>query len=247
MIASIDYTQPLTLVFLTLAMIGVWRLRHDKRSRVATFGILGLLLLSWPPMDWLLSRPLEASYPVRPFQSPPPQAIVVLSSAVSPPQYERPFPLADAQTYQRCLYAAWLHKQWPHSVPVLACGGPGTLPEQPYSVVMRQMLKREGVPEDMIWTEERSRTTHENAVFGAEILRAHGIRSIALVVEAQSMLRAAACFRKQGIVVVPAPCAFRELGPWFEELIPSWKAIKGNEATLHEIAGLAWYWLRGWI
>ena len=58
----------------------------------------------------------------------------------------------------------------------------------------------------MIWTEERSRSTHENAVFGAEILRQHEIGRIALVIEARSMLRAESCFRKQGITVVAAPC-----------------------------------------
>jgi uncharacterized SAM-binding protein YcdF (DUF218 family) len=109
------------------------------------------------------------------------------------------------------------------------------------------MLEREGIPETSIWTEERSRSTYENAAFGAEILRMHGITMIALVVEAQSMLRADACFRKQGITVVPAASGYREWGPLSEELIPSWKAIQRNEVTLHETLGLAWYWLRGWI
>ena len=100
----------------------------------------------------------------------------------------------------------------------------------------------------MIWTEERSRNTHENAVYGAEILRKHGIGRIALVVDAQSMPRAAACFRKQGIEVVPAPCEFRVFGqPLSDEFFPRWDAIRRNERTLHEALGFGWYWLRGWI
>jgi len=52
--------------------------------------------------------------------------------------------------------------------------------------------------------------THENAVYGAEILRKHGVSTIALVVEARDMLRASASFRKQGIAMVPVPCAYRQ-------------------------------------
>jgi uncharacterized SAM-binding protein YcdF (DUF218 family) len=113
---------------------------------------------------------------------------------------------------------------------------------------MRELLKRAGVPESSIWTEERSYSTHENAVYGSEILRQHGISQIALVVDAQSMPRAAACFRKQGIAVMPAPCEFHSFGPPLsEEFLPNWNAIRRNERTLHEIVGLGWYWLRGWI
>jgi uncharacterized SAM-binding protein YcdF (DUF218 family) len=67
------------------------------------------------------------------------------------------------------------------------------------------------------------------------------------VVEAQSMPRAAACFRKQGVDVIPAAIEFRTLGPWFEELLPGWRAVRRNEITLHEVLGLAWYRARGWL
>lgn len=240
------YIQPMILVLLMLASIGLLRLRNSKGFLVAGAGVVGLLLLSWPPVDWLLSRPLEAQYPVRALPPASAQVIVVLSSAVDPSKPERPYPLPDKATYQRCEFAAWLHKHW-QPLPVLACGGRGPKDEEAVSATMRQLLHRAGVPEEMIWTEERSRSTHENAVFGAEILRRHGIDKIALVVEAQSMPRAVASFRKEGIVVIPAPCEFREFSFELEEFIPSWQAIKRNEDTLHETVGLAWYRLRGWI
>jgi uncharacterized SAM-binding protein YcdF (DUF218 family) len=241
------YTQPLILLCSIISLIGAVRIRRCRGSWLVALGLSLLFLFSWPPLDWLFSRPLEARYPIRPFSpSQDYQAIVVLGGSVSPPQYERPYALESKDTYERCEYAAWIYKKGP-SVPVLACGGRGTERQQPYSVAMREILRRAGVPEAMIWTEERSQTTYQNAAFGAEILRQRGVRSIALVVEAKSMRRAEACFRKQGITVVPAPCAFREWGPLSEELIPNWKAIFENEVTLHETIGLAWYRLRGWI
>jgi hypothetical protein len=41
----------------------------------------------------------------------------------------------------------------------------------------------------MIWTEERSQSTHGNALFSAEILRNHRINTAILVVDASSMPR----------------------------------------------------------
>jgi len=112
---------------------------------------------------------------------------------------------------------------------------------------MRRILESEGIPPSMIWIEDRSGTTHENAVYGSEILRQHGISRIALVVDARSMARAAASFRKQGIDVVPAPFRFYNLDLSFEDVLPTWRAIQTNGETAHELVGLLWYWLRGWI
>lgn len=241
------YIQPLLLVFLVMVFAGLVRQKHGRRSYLPTLGLVGLLFLSWPPVDWLLSRPLEARYPVQPFPPAAAQAIVVLSSTVTPPRYGRLYPRPDKETYQRCEFAAWLHKNW-FPLPVLACGGLGErTSKQATSATMRELLQQGGVPAALIWTEQRSHSTHENAVYGAEILRQHGIRTIALVVEAQAMPRAEACFRKEGITVVPAPCEFRQLEASLDDLLPSWKSIKRNEDTLHEFVGLAWYWLRGWI
>ena len=243
------YTQPLILVFALVGAYGL--LRCTGRKWLAIAGFLGLVLISWPPVDWLFSRPLEYRYPLRPVSaSPVPQAIVVFSSSVAPPIFERPYPLLDYESFQRSEMAVWLHKQWP-ALPVLACGGPGGPggPNQDASSMgLREFLRRGGVPETMIWTEEQSRSTYENAYYGAEILRRHGIREVALVVDGSSMPRAAACLRKQGIKVLPAPCDLRDFGsPWSEELIPTWRAVQRNERTLHEMLGLVWYRLKGRI
>jgi uncharacterized SAM-binding protein YcdF (DUF218 family) len=112
---------------------------------------------------------------------------------------------------------------------------------------MRQVLRESGVPESLIWTEDRSTSTHENALYSAAILREHGIGTIVLVTEAQDMLRAELCFRKEGLVVIPYPISFRHVGPLLDELMPGWNAINRNERILHETVGLGWYWLHDWI
>src|SRR4051794_37197767 len=240
------YLQPLTLLCLIVISMGLIGLPRSKRLILSATGVLGLFLLTWPPIDWLLSRPLESGYAVEPFPSGPVQAIVVLSSSVEPANKYRPYSLPDKETYGRCERAAWLYKHW-QSVPVLASGGSQNPIEQPLSTAMRELLIRAGVPDTQILTEDNSRSTHENAAYSAGILRKRGITKIALVVEAFAMPRAAAAFRREGLNVVPAPCTFRDFGPLRDELIPTWRALERNEGTLHEVVGLAWYRFRGWI
>ncbi|HTP33577.1 MAG TPA: YdcF family protein, partial [Candidatus Acidoferrales bacterium] len=176
------YSQPLVLVFSLIALVGALR----KRRWLAVAGVAGLFVIISPAAEWLFSRPLEAGYDVRPFKAPVGiQAIVVFSGGVRPPVFERPYSEPDEDTVERCEYAAWIYRNC--SLPVLACGGSGPHKHPPYSAVMRDLLRRGGVPDEMIWTEEKSQNTHENALYGAEILRRHGIGRVALVVDARSM------------------------------------------------------------
>lgn len=245
-----NYIEPLLSLVFVLGLLGAVRLQKCKGKTLVAGGLLGLLLVSWPPMDWLFSRPLEMWFPIRPFPASPADAIVVLSAAVDTPHYERPFPLPDQDTYTRCRFAAWLYQHW-KPLPVLACGGRGRGRAEgggpAFAASMREVLSASGVPDSSIWTEERSRSTYENALYGAEVLRSHGVARIVLVVEAQSMVRAAACFRKQGIAVVPAPSDFGQWDPLYEEVFLRWKSVRRNEITLHETLGLLWYKLHGWI
>ena len=239
------YVEPLLSVFLLVAFVGFVRVRKSRGAGLVAAGLTGLFLLSWPPVDWLLSRHLEARYTEGPASMESAQSIVVLGSSATPPRSGTPYYVPDKDTYERCTRAAWVH-QHGHPLPVLACGG-GAPDRESIAETMRQLLLGSGVSESMIWTERQSRSTHENAAFGAAILREHGIRTIILVTEAKDMLRAELCFRKEGLAVIPFPIAVRHVGPAQDELLPSWKAIERNERTLHETLGLVWYWLHGWI
>ena len=197
------YTQPFTFLFLLIAAVGLCGLRpHWKTAswRIACGGLLGLFALTWPPASVILARPLTGRYvkEIRPRGDA--EAIVVLAGAVSYPTNERPYALVGRDTYRRVMHAAWLYHNW-KPLPVMASGGPESRNGEAASVVMRRMLEREGVPPSKIWTEEQSRSTHENALYSAKLLHEHGIHRIALVVETDSMLRAEMCFRKQGLDV----------------------------------------------
>jgi uncharacterized SAM-binding protein YcdF (DUF218 family) len=240
---KLNYVNPLLLFVSLIALAGL--LHRRRRTRLLACAAGGFILISLPAIEWLASRPLESSYLVRPFRGPADfDAIVVFAENVEPPIYERPFSQPGAGTSLRCEYAAWIYRTV-KAAPVVACGGGPRRP--PFAETMRELLRRAGVPEDRIWLDTRSDNTHENAVNAAEILRQHGVHRAALVVDARSMPRAAACLRKQGIDVIPAPSRFRSFDPLRVELMPDWRAIKGNDDTFHELLGLALYRLRGWI
>jgi uncharacterized SAM-binding protein YcdF (DUF218 family) len=243
----LTYTAPLLFVCSAIALIGLLRLRSARRRGFVVAGIVAFILVSWPPVEWLASRTLESGYPIGPFRAHPAlQAIVVFAENVDPPIFERPYARASQETTDRCEHAAWIYTHV-QAMPVLVSGGRQSPRFPPYSETMRELIRRAGVPDASIWTETTSHDTHQNALNSASILRQHGIERVALVVDARCMPRAAACLRKNGIDVTPAPSRFREWGPLREEVLPNWQSVKGNEETLHELLGLVWYWYRGWL
>jgi uncharacterized SAM-binding protein YcdF (DUF218 family) len=241
------YVHPVFPVLVLLILLTAWPGASKRWRRAPFFMALALSLWAWSPTAWLTSRSLEWPYwpPARPTDGY--DAIVVLSESIYPVDISQPEPSIGIGTYLRCRHAAWLYRQG-KSVPVVATGGGGAKG----LVIARMMaaaLQREGVPAQMIWTEERSASTYENAVFSAELLRARGIGRIALVTEAYHMIRAEKCFRKQGLTVVPAPTVFRSHGFGWKplEFIPGDRMMRLNDDALHEWVGLGWYWISGKI
>jgi uncharacterized SAM-binding protein YcdF (DUF218 family) len=245
------YTQPLLPFLFLIAGIATfryWRQPNGPRPTLLATTVLCLFLVSWPPVGWLFLRVLEAPYPPREFPASDAKAIVVLASTVYPVSPPMPTPRLGSDTFERTLYAAWLYKNW-RPLPILVSGGttlPGT---PPYSLLMRDTLRLQGVPDFAIWSDEDSHSTYENAYYASLMLKKRGIHKIALVTEAYHMLRAERSFQKQGLEVVPAACGYRAYGSrlYVHEFLPNWEPIAWNEDSLHEFVGLFWYRLRGWI
>lgn len=243
-----SYFDPLLPLLLLLSLWSVlrnWRASSRKnRPWLQAISTIGILILSLNVSSWLFSRSLEIWYEQDPIPRSSADVIVVLGGYVSPPLPNKPYALAGRDTYIRLQRAIWLYKNW-QPLPILACAG-GPEPQW-YESTIRHVLESEGIPQNLIWIDSQSRTTHENAVYGAEILRSHNVSRVVLVTDARSMPRAAASFEKQGIAVVPAPAEYTTLTVTLNDLVPNWRAIDSNNQTLHEIVGLVWYWLRGWI
>ncbi len=73
--------------------------------------------------------------------------------------------------------------------------------------ILREALLQRGVPDASITRELWSLTTHENAIFSAELLHRRGIRRVAVVTCDWHMARAIANFRAAGVDAWPFPSA----------------------------------------
>ena len=54
------YTEPLLFVLFLGALVGFVRARRRRGMALVALALVGLFLVSWPPFDWMVSRPLEA-------------------------------------------------------------------------------------------------------------------------------------------------------------------------------------------
>jgi uncharacterized SAM-binding protein YcdF (DUF218 family) len=69
-----------------------------------------------------------------------------------------------------------------------------------------------------------------------------------LVTDGMHLYRATLCFQKQGIQVIPAGCAYRvSKGVEVGDFLPQIHGAMTMNAALHEIGGLIWYRICGYI
>jgi uncharacterized SAM-binding protein YcdF (DUF218 family) len=127
-------------------------------------------------------------------------------------------------------------------------GGSGEISEPGVreSDALASLAERLGVPRGEIITENRSRTTLENARETRKLISG---RTIILVTSAFHMKRAAALFAAEGFAVIPAPAGYRSQHRPVTagNLVPQASHLAVSSAALAEYLGLAWYRVTGAI
>lgn len=234
---------------LLAAAAGAWQGRRPAGRRIALAAAVAMFVWGSDPFTTFFAWTLERQVDRRALPAGDAQAIVVLSGSFYPPDETQPEILPGYGTYLRCEHAARLYREW-KALPVVVTAGPveahGTFVDG--AVAMRRTLEDEGVPAAMIWTENQSHTTYDNARYTAQLLRGKGIGRIALVTEAFHMPRALRAFRRAGLETTAAACAFRSErfeASWSSLLLPRPANMVANEELLHEWIGLAWYRVTG--
>ena len=250
----VDLLQPHIVLFLwaSWALFRLWRKRRDpnRRSWPLFVPLFGLAALSTPAVAHLALLSLESYSPPLEDRPHDVRAIVVFSAGVYAPEGPRARAEMDEDSLKRCLEATRLYRQGSPCL-ILVSGGKVD-PETPgpsYAAVLGELLEQGGVKKADLLLEENSRTTYENAVECAKILKVRQIERVVLVADAVDMFRAAACLRKQGIEVVPAPSHFRatQFRPSVFTFLPNPGAAAGCQRVWHEWLGVAWYWSQGRI
>jgi len=191
-------------------------------------------LLSLPVVAAALIHSVERYPPIPEAGLKQAQAIVILGggSHYAAPEYGGE-DTVSAASLQRSRYGAWLWRQ--SGLPLLVSGGL-VYGDKAEAESMRAVLEAEfKVP--VRWVENRSRDSRENARYSADMLKAAGVRRIALVSHAYHLSRAVPLFEAQGLEVIPAPTMFEDELPGIEAWLPSAEALNQSYQALHEWVG----------
>lgn len=233
-----------------LVLLALGRTRGLGRW-ILTLVILLYWVLSLPAVcDWL-GRTLPGFLTPRAPSAAAPRAIVALSAGVSRNGDSR---ASDAivvpleQTTLNAIEAALLYAQ-KGPLPVIASGGCNDCAiETAESATLRQLLIARGVPADRIVEESTSRTTREQALNVAPIVRAHAWNPVLLVTSPVHLLRARGAFNNAGVDVIPTPAAPHSAGTTFERRwMPSPDALESSQKSMYDYLGYFYYWSRGWL
>jgi len=234
------------------ALASLWHNRQDHRRRltVLTIAFTLLTLYSLPACSYLLCAALESRHPPLGRRPSDIEAIVVLAGGLVAPQAEGlQFELAD-NVVNRCLLAAEMYRQGAHC-PVLVSGGKADpdSSEPSAASVMKRFLIQLGVVEGDLIEEDTSRSTYENAVECARVLRERRIQKVLLVTDGLHLDRALRCVQKEGVTAVGCGCNYRTLSfEWtLHAFMPNTSSAQGVRAAAYEHAALAWYAFRGRI
>jgi uncharacterized SAM-binding protein YcdF (DUF218 family) len=230
-------------VLIVLCLVGgflalVWR---GFGVALVILSAAALFLLATPvAASWLLEQ-VEAGLPETP-ELRGAQAIVVLGGDVHLGDGKAVPDSLGPQSLERVLYAAQAYRSL--HLPVAVSGGPVLGSDATVGGLMKEALERDfAVP--VAWNEDRSRTTQENALFTAQLLRAEGIATVVLVSHAWHLPRGLWAFERAGLKPLPwpAPRSVVRLRR-IDDFLPSIAALHDSFYALHEMFGEVYYRLR---
>jgi uncharacterized SAM-binding protein YcdF (DUF218 family) len=242
--------QPGNLLMLCLLAGGFLLLAFRGRRGKVLVGLsaLGFVLLAVLPIGPAMLLALEERFP-RPATLPDKMyGIVVLGGAVDPAISRSYAETAFNGSVARVRSGIALARRHPEAKLALVGGEGGFFPVGfAESRATLGFVVDEGIAPARVVIEEKSRSTHENAVYAKEIVRPGPDEKWVLVTSAYHMPRAVAAFRAVGWAVIPYAVDYKidpETG-----LRPNFSLLDGlSTATLagKEWAGLLGYRLMGW-
>jgi uncharacterized SAM-binding protein YcdF (DUF218 family) len=219
---------------LLVAAVGLVLVRRFPRAgrALAASAVAGLIALAMPVVAEVLVGFVDTSAPFEPEAARTAKAVVILGGGVRRNAPEYGGDTMDTLTLERVRYGARVARLT--GLPVLVSGG-SVLGGVPEARLMATALEGElGIP--VRWIESRSRTTHENAVQSAAVLRREGIERVVLVTHVFDTRRAVAEFEAQGMSVVVAPTGGRGASrDAFLDYMPSMAGFTRSYYATYEI------------
>ncbi len=146
---------------------------------------------------------------------------------------------------RRARHAAAL---WHESLaPLILCtGGQSEYYPRTEAAACREILLAAGLPYDAILTEERSRSTEENAIYSKRLLDELSLSRLVLVSDSYHMLRAGWVFSARGLETFASPApASRIHDPFVHPFSLVREFIAFNWQLFKEAFGIPWTHVRG--
>ncbi|MDH5607974.1 MAG: YdcF family protein [Cyclobacteriaceae bacterium] len=215
-----------------------------KRKTLLLYTLVGVFCFSNPFLANLALRALEE--PPAPLDKPADIA-VVLTGMINP--YARiDDQLSFDEGADRITEAIRLYKQ-EKVKKLLISGGFALWSDASFTenTSLVRIAIEFGVNPADILIEDKSRNTHENALFTAQILQTQPQSRLVLITSAFHMKRASGCFRHEGLSTINYPVDFRS-AHWLDAgLIPDATALSTWSLIAKEVTGLIVYRIAGYL
>ena len=213
--------------------------------------VISLVLLAFAaflPVGAVLEHVLESRFPPWDPSRGPPDGIIILGGAINPALSRAYGATQLNENGERITAIAKLAQQYPNAR-IVYSGGSGSIfgeDVEPEARFLPAMLSDLGVPASRVTLEERSRNTHENAVFSEELIKPKPGERWLLVTSAWHMPRSVGCFRRVGFPVEAYPVDWHASpDPDFRLSSKFGAGLRDFDDAVHEWTGLFVYWLTG--
>lgn len=242
--------QPLSLLIILIgvAIFALLRGRFGFTRRMLIGVFCAFLLIGFFPIANLFLKPLETRFSIQP-DPPSPKTIIVLggSEDIKPSSQSLMPALNDAG--ERPIYGIALATQFPNATLVFT-GGSGSVLDQHLrgADVLRELVERFPTLTNKVVFEDRSRNTHENAIYTRDRLGDQIQSPILLITSAFHMPRSVGVFCNSGYTgLIPYPVDHLSTG---QVLTPRWDPISNFSdlsTGIREWIGLLAYYATGRI
>jgi len=237
----------ITLMALAGLILLATRLARTGRCLLTASFIL-VVILGMMPVGQAMLLVLEQRFPPW-LGTGEPTGIIVLGGAIDTGASAARGMLVITEAAERLTEVALLARRFPNARIVFTGGNAELLGGQPpESAFILDLWESFGIPRARVTLEERSRNTHENAVFTTELIGPKPGDRWLLVTSALHMPRAVGSFRKAGLPVEAYPVDWRTRewdDIWWD---PPWPldGINAADRAAKEWVGLVAYWLAGY-
>jgi uncharacterized SAM-binding protein YcdF (DUF218 family) len=241
-LVSYGFLAPPT-IFIVLSLAGALIALVWRRAGIAVALASGfcLYVAATPALSSYLLRQVESGLPLTADLGAA-QAIIVLGGGVRPGDGGGIPDRLDGLSLERVVFGAEAHRRL--HLPVAVSGGAARGAHVSEGALMKTALEADfAVP--VAWTEDRSRTTWENALFTARLLLPEKLTTVVVVSHAWHLPRALWAFERVGLKALPwpAPLTAPRLGE-VADFLPSIVALHDTFYALHEMIGGMFYRLR---